>query len=725
MKKIIALLLISVLVGTSMGSIVHAEEKIPSAFWSLIKTEDALRSGDNLHAQIQNWEAIIALFDDWSDDSSQKLGIVTPRYLFIAEAYEELLDYDSAVETLERYIYYATILEEKGEWDQFARLGAEAKIINLSVDLDLYMERPVNDTDPYYGAKGEPTHGVYFGATYDRDPRILGYDRTKIESHFPKKDSHHLIYLEFGTEITDFNHYFEHAKASNTGIMLAWNAYEVYDDMSVHKDYIQRTAAYIKSLDLPVFVRYAGEFNIAEGFEDAKGFVENFKYLATEIRKQAPNAIIVWSPNEISDSTRDLMDYYPGDAYVDWVGMSSYTFYYHGTKADWGSLQESIDNQYFTGSKANPLSKVRSIIELFGDRKPIMLSENGIAHYSKMADEDFTNWAKVQLRRAYDYIPLKYPQVKAMFYFNTDDNVTKNNSYALYENETINELYNSIVSNNQFLSQHGATSESIFGKLASNVTIHLPEQETYAFKTYTILPDSLEAKVIYTLNGNQIAERNEIPYTYTLNSEKLKIGENTLTIDAYNSDGQKIKSKSYTLEYTADRPSDWAKDAIARLAQKNLLEEDTFKNYQDTISREKFIYLAVRLYEALKNESVVIDPTLSFKDTTDSYALKGATIGITKGTSTDTFSPELDLSRETLATLFMRTLALTDAEIKPADKELFADHDSISSWALESIYLAKSNGILSGTGNGKVSPQDTATVEQALMILNRILESQL
>lgn len=48
-----------------------------------------------------------------------------------------------------------------------------------------------------------------------------------------------------------------------------------------------------------------------------------------------------------------------------------------------------------------------------------------------------------------------------------------------------------------------------------------------------------------------------------------------------------------------------------------------FSGYQSAISRQKFIYLAVRLYESLNNLIIEVNPTISFSDTDDLYALKG------------------------------------------------------------------------------------------------------
>ncbi len=47
-------------------------------------------------------------------------------------------------------------------------------------------------------------------------------------------------------------------------------------------------------------------------------------HVAKLARSLAPNVALVWSPNYVGYWGSDIADYYPGDTYVDWVGVSLY-----------------------------------------------------------------------------------------------------------------------------------------------------------------------------------------------------------------------------------------------------------------------------------------------------------------------------------------------------------------------------------------------------------------
>lgn len=540
MKKLILILCLALIFQSSF---VFADLKIPGEFWKLITTESSLAEGDDLQAQIDNWLEIIALFDDWPDDNQTKLEIQTPRYQKIINNYETLKNYDQALVYLELYKYNASKLEEIGLWDKDARVWAESKIVNLKLDVELFVTTDAEERDDL--AKFEPEHGLYYGATYDLDPSVNRLsDIGQIET-YPKENSAFLIYLEFGHNIQDFDWLISQAKEAGGGLLLAWNAYEVYDDMSQNEAYIIQTANYLKNLDIPVFLRYGAEFNIAEGFENYEGFIENFRYVTDLVRSKTDNVAMVWSPNDISASDRNHEDYYPGDDYVDWVGLSTYTSYYFGVKKDYGSQQEAIDNQYFTGSKANPLNKIKDIVTTYGDRKPIMISENGIGHYSKVANEDLTDWAKIQLQRTYAYVPLMYPQVKAIFYFNTHIESNTRNIYALYENKEMQEAFVDLTASDVYLeSMDQVLTEYPY---SVNTEERLVTKDVLDFQTLVIVPEELSPQVHYVLNGNLQESSQEIPYKWSLQASKLNEGDNSLTLEVYGEDGSFIKQEDYLI----------------------------------------------------------------------------------------------------------------------------------------------------------------------------------
>ena len=52
----------------------------------------------------------------------------------------------------------------------------------------------------------------------------------------------------------------------------------------------------------------------------------------------------------------------------------------------------------------------------------------------------------------------------------------------------------------------------------------------------------------------------------------------------------------------------------------------------------------------------------------------------------------------------------------------FDDHASISDYAIESVYYMANIGIIKGMGNNRFEPQETATIEQSIVIAERMYE---
>jgi len=51
----------------------------------------------------------------------------------------------------------------------------------------------------------------------------------------------------------------------------------------------------------------------------------------------------------------------------------------------------------------------------------------------------------------------------------------------------------------------------------------------------------------------------------------------------------------------------------------------------------EFAYLAVRLFETLQGDEITVNGNITFTDTTNVYALKAATVGISAGVGNNLF----------------------------------------------------------------------------------------
>ncbi len=511
--------------------------EIPNAFWKLSEQYAEALENQNSQGIIQHGWEIVHLFDNKAETQTI-LDIVTPRLEQIAKAYETIGDYDNAVMTFKRYIPKA----EKQGWTDGV-IYAQSKIQALDFNIKLFTTVNEIDEKYYYGAKYEPRTGVYFGSTYDLDTRINTFEWDKIKNYFPKKNAAYLIYVDWGEKVSGYDRHFRDAKSNGIAVELAWNTYDSQTMQEIKQDeqYIKETAKYLKQLEIPIFLRFANEMNIGENGDDSQAYIQAFRYVSGIMKETAPNVAMVWSPNDISASGRTYAQYYPGDAYVDWVGLSAYTYKYFQGKKDWGSQQDTIDSVYFTGDYANPIAKIKAFMEEYGIKKPVMLSETGIGHYAKKENEDLTEWATIQMKRLYIYGPMLYPQLKGMYYFNVDgDTITPKDDYSLYHNSSMHKLYNALVDNPYFISQVGSDADFQY----KEITNFANNGYKISLMTYAIPPKVLAPTVKYKIDGEVVATKTEIPYTMEQDFTQWSKGIHKLSIEVYNGT-QKLKAENY------------------------------------------------------------------------------------------------------------------------------------------------------------------------------------
>ena len=172
---------------------------------------------------------------------------------------------------------------------------------------------------------------------------------------------------------------------------------------------------------------------------------------------------------------------------------------------------------------------------------------------------------------------------------------------------------------------------------------------------------------------------------------------------------------------TAQMPQDWAINAIDALINYDVLSSDMFSNYPENITRLDFIYLAVTAYESITQTEINVPDSVTFLDTDDIYARKGATVGISSGLTQGIFGPQVLLTREQLATMIVKTIELTGEKLTPSTAK-FSDDLSISSYAKAAVYKASGSKILNGNNN-KVNPKGYATNQEALLIFKNIYDN--
>jgi hypothetical protein len=135
---------------------------------------------------------------------------------------------------------------------------------------------------------------------------------------------------------------------------------------------IEARAAALRAFGTPVFLRWGHEMNgdwfpwggpTIGGDDPAGAYVAAYRHIHDVFeRAGATNVVWVWSPNATDAPKRagnHWSDYYPGDSYVDWVGIDGYNW---GTSTSFGRWQRFED-------------VFGPVYDDYARRKPIMIAE--------------------------------------------------------------------------------------------------------------------------------------------------------------------------------------------------------------------------------------------------------------------------------------------------------------------------------------------------------------
>ena len=169
--------------------------------------------------------------------------------------------------------------------------------------------------------------------------------------------------------------------------------------------YIDAWAAEAAQFKQPFFVRFAHEMNDPYRYpwgpqnNTKEEYISAWRHVVDRFRRAgATNVLWVWSPH-VAYEYWDL--YYPGDAYVDWVATGVLNFGPIEQWSRWWSAAEIF------GSKYERLASFA---------KPVMIAEFG----SLAVGGDRAAW----YRDALASLPVKYPAVRALVFFQTRDDQT-------------------------------------------------------------------------------------------------------------------------------------------------------------------------------------------------------------------------------------------------------------------------------------------------------------
>ncbi len=178
-----------------------------------------------------------------------------------------------------------------------------------------------------------------------------------------------------------------------------------------HDPEIRQWAQQIKDFGHPVYFRPMCEMNsdyVAWGAytngNQPEEYIPAWRHVREIFREVgADNALFIWSPNRAGDETsaEEIFDlFYPGDAYVDYVGIDGYNWGLMYDTPEWTSRWQSF-NEVF-GPSYNVAARRTN--------KPIFISET--------ASTELGGSKAAWIENAFTQIEASYPRIEALVWFN-------------------------------------------------------------------------------------------------------------------------------------------------------------------------------------------------------------------------------------------------------------------------------------------------------------------
>ena len=309
--------------------------------------------------------------------------------------------------------------------DTFRVIGAP-KELNIADGYFKNVDLKVNDEtktiyDEYFSEEAKLTWGIF-----DTEAPKKFDNVNEIETQINYDFKFLIRYQHFNTELPSD----EIKEAAKLGKIVELtpqtmntkageiDIYEILDGK--YDDYLNKYAKALKALNTPILFRLNNEMNgdwcgysAYHYAKDAELYKESWKYIYKIFENNGvDNVLWVWNPNHKSFPNfrwNDALMYYPGDEYVDIVGLTAYNTgnYYEGEI--WSTFDELYSSYY---------SEYARIFE-----KPLMITEFG----SSIFGGDKIDWVKDMFNSLE-----KYPRIKVAIWWSHIDYDASLNEARVY-----------------------------------------------------------------------------------------------------------------------------------------------------------------------------------------------------------------------------------------------------------------------------------------------------
>ncbi len=281
-----------------------------------------------------------------------------------------------------------------------------------------------------------PVDGCYLGAYIELDA-ATGGDLHAFEELVGKPHASYFRYVGYGSPFP-----FRWVREMHALGVLPHIAWEPNDGLGPvdEDDYLRGWAEAAGRTGGPVFLRYASEMNGTwQAYSgDPQAFIRKWRTVTQIMRELAPNVIMVWCPFATPQATID--QYYPGDEWVDWVGVNIYSVHHY----DGDITKPALDD---------PRELLQYVYDRYAPRKPIAICEYAATHYCAACGQDVTAFGLEQMTRLYESLPTRFPRVKMITWFCVDTvgSGLASNDYSLTGSPAFLERYRTLIADDYFL----------------------------------------------------------------------------------------------------------------------------------------------------------------------------------------------------------------------------------------------------------------------------------
>jgi hypothetical protein len=373
--------------------------------------------------------------------------------------------------------------------DEQAALVLDNKADQYEPDLRGYRmrEAPAAELRRFYtGQKAEPIYGCYIGVNCFSDPKAGDF-----ETFCNLTGKRHAMFYQYARHCGFDDWLLGMVRPEGPWWQAAC---EIGQGLSMVQPgpALEAWARRLGRAQGPVFLRWGSEMNgdWVPWHGDPEAYIRKWRLVHDAMARLAPKVAMVWCPNATPIPQIDR--YYPGDDYVDWVGVNAYVVSIHDNQPDRNAEHE------------NPADLFKYIYRRYSARKPMMICETGVTHYAAALGRPDYAFAEARIGHLYGCLPRLYPRIKAICYYDVDN--TKGtatgrpfNNYLLTDNQRVLAAYKRAIAPDYFLSEAQSPAGDLphyIEPLASGMTLSGHVHLSAWAKSYEIAP-----MVEYALDG--------------------------------------------------------------------------------------------------------------------------------------------------------------------------------------------------------------------------------